>query len=50
MNKLEAYGKLDHGRLILYGRKRFEQDLKELPDQEIVLTIKKRGKVTTPQR
>jgi hypothetical protein len=50
VNKLEAYGKLSGGRLILHNEKRFKQDLKELPDQEVILTIKKRGKTTTPQR
>jgi hypothetical protein len=43
MTKIEAYGKVEGGRMTLHNRKRFEQELMTVKDCEIILTIKKRG-------
>jgi hypothetical protein len=49
MVKIEAYGKVEGGRLNLHNRKRFEQELMTVKDCEIVLTIKKRGRRSNQQ-
>lgn len=49
MLTVEAYGKLEGGKLILHNSERFSKEIKGLPDQEVILTIKKRGKRSLPQ-
>jgi hypothetical protein len=50
MNKVTAYGKVENGQLILHSRKRFVEDIRQCKDAEVILTIKKRGRASQPQR
>lgn len=51
MINISAYGKIEEGgKLVLHSEKRFRQDLKECKPCEIELIIKKRGRMSTPQR
>ena len=49
MTTIETFGKIEGGKLTLHNRKRFEQDLSECKDCEIILTVKKRGRRTSAQ-
>lgn len=47
---IQSYGKIDSGRLILHSRKRFEEDIKSCQNAEVIITVKKRGRASQPQR
>lgn len=50
MNKLTAYGKVKDGVLSLHSRRRFAEDVRQIRDCEVIITIKKRGRVSDKQR
>lgn len=45
--KVEQYGYIKNGELILNNRKRFLSEVKSLPDCDVVITVKKQGKRST---
>ena len=47
--KIETFGKIEGGKLSIHGRKRFEEDLRECKDQEVIITVKKRGRRSDKQ-
>jgi septum formation inhibitor-activating ATPase MinD len=49
MVKIEVMGHIEAGKLVLANRKRFEQDLKECKDCDVIITVKKRGKRSSEQ-
>jgi hypothetical protein len=49
MLKIEAYAHIEQGRLILDNRKKMDAEIKECQDCAVIVTIKKRGKRSTPQ-
>jgi hypothetical protein len=49
MVKVETMGKIEGGKLSLYARKRFEQEIASCKDCEVTITIKKRGHRSTQQ-
>ena len=42
-------GHIEGGKLVLANRKRFEQDIRDCKDCDIILTVKKRGKRSSQQ-
>ena len=49
MTTVETFGKIEGGKLILHNRRRFEQDIQECKDQEVIVIIKKRGRRSNQQ-
>jgi hypothetical protein len=49
MVKIEAFAKIENGKLLLHNDKRLKADISTLPDQEVILTIKKRGSKSLAQ-
>jgi hypothetical protein len=47
--KIETYGYIAGGRLVLQNRGRFDQEIKKHPDADVILVVKNRGKRTTKQ-
>lgn len=45
----ESYGKIEGGVLIMHNRQRFIEDMRQFPDQEVVITVKKRGRRSNQQ-
>ena len=43
MISITAYAKIEDGKLVLHSRKRFDQDLKDCKNCEVIVTVKKRG-------
>lgn len=50
MRKVEAFGYIESGQLKITGRKRLDMALKAMPDMDVEIIIKKRGKATDAQR
>jgi hypothetical protein len=46
---VETFGKIEGGKLSLHNRKRFELEIEQCKDCEIILTIKKRGRRSNQQ-
>ena|ERR1700683_4486711 len=49
MVKIEVWGHIEKGVLVLANRKRFEHDIRDCVDCEVIVTVKKRGKRSTQQ-
>lgn len=49
MVKIEQYAHIEKGKLILANRKRFEAEIADLPDQDVIIILKKRGKRSNQQ-
>lgn len=49
MIRIEGYAHIEAGRLVLQNRKKFEAEIKECKDCDVVVTIKKRGKRSSQQ-
>lgn len=46
--KIEQYGFIKEGVLKIFNKKRFEAELHEFPDADVIITIKKKGRRTLP--
>ena len=49
MIRIEGWAHIESGKLILDNPKKFQAEVKECVDCDVIVTIKKRGKRSTPQ-
>lgn len=50
MKKIEHSGYYKGGQLFLNNRKRFDEDGRQMPDCDVDIIVRKKGKATSPQR